>query len=322
MQSRVESWCKTDVAASHRSMRGAPRHARASRASSADLIRGHAMAFRSRRSSFQRVCALAGLVAAAGSCELQRPVTPRLADVTLLPGSTQAPPLTTPESPSSYPVLSQNPLDALDAFGWRTTDNEDGLLGIATAVGALLAAPDVLQFTYPIGFAGGTAPATEYFDFPHAKHFYASFAWKANANWQGHDSDVNKLAFVYLPSGAGDVLLQFYGPPGGPYDLRASLELVSADKRFFLVPNISNVPVQLGNWHQIEWQIEYNTTTSPANGIMRWWMDGTLIGQYTDILYPTIGMGEFQLSPTWGGVGDVKTQTDYFWYANAFLSGF
>jgi hypothetical protein len=280
------------------------------------------MIYRSLRSSVHCIGALAGLVLTTGSCELQRPLTPQLADVSLLRGSTQAPPPTAPESPSSYPVLSQNPLDALNAFGWRTTDNNNGLLGVATALGALLSAPNVLQFTYPVGFIGGAAPATEYYDFPLAKHFYANFSWKANANWQGHDSDVNKLAFVYLGSGGGDVLLQFYGPPGGPYDLRASLELIGADKRFFLVPNVNKDAVQLGDWHQIEWQIEYNTTTNPANGIMRWWMDGTLIGQYTDILYPTTGLEEFQLSPTWGGVGDVKTQTDYFWYANALLSGF
>jgi hypothetical protein len=219
-------------------------------------------------------------------------------------------------------VLSQNPLDALDAVGWKTTDNQNDLLGVATALGTLLGAPDVLQFTFPLGFGGGSAPATEYFDFPRATHFYASFQWKANADWQGHSSDVNKLAFVYLATGEGDVVLEFYGPPGGPYDLRAALELAGADKRFFLIPNVNNVPVRLGDWHHIEWQIQYNTTTSPANGVVRWWMDGTLIGQYTDVLFPATPLEEFQLSPTWGGVGDVKKQTDYFWYANAFLSGF
>lgn len=277
---------------------------------------------RPRRSSIWGVGALVGLLLTIGSCEIQRPIAPSLADVTLLSGSTQGPPPVLTDSPPSYPVLSRNPLAALNALGWRTTDDSDGLLGIATALGALLNAPGVMQFTYPVGFVGGAAPATEYFDFPPAKHFYASFAWKANADWQGHESDVNKLAFVYQSEGIGDTYICFYGAPGGPYELRVALEFVNADRRDFLVPNVSNVPVALGSWHQIEWQVEYNTATNPANGIVRWWMDGKLIGQYTDVLFPVMGVREFQLSPTWGGVGGVKTQTDYFWYANALLSGF
>jgi len=78
----------------------------------------------------------------------------------------------------------------------------------------------------------------------------------------------------------------------------------------------------LGQWHFIEWQMEYNTSTSPANGIVRWWMDGQLIGQYTDVLFPTAQMAEYQISPTWGGGPDVKTQTDYFWFMNAVIRGY
>jgi uncharacterized protein YjdB len=225
-------------------------------------------------------------------------------------------------APSSYPAISDQPFDLLNSLSWATSWNTAGNMAIAVDATAPQSPSNVLQFTYPAGMAGGSAPAMEYRDFPLAKHLYGGFWWKANANWQGHNSNVNKLAFVYLATGAGDVALEFYGPPGGPYDLRAALELINADTRFFLVPNVTNVPVTVGSWHKIEWQLEYNTTTSPANGIVRWWMDGTLIGQYTDILFPTTGMEEFQLSPTWGGVGDVKTQTDHFWYDHVYLAGY
>jgi hypothetical protein len=74
----------------------------------------------------------------------------------------------------------------------------------------------------------------------------------------------------------------------------------------------------LGSWHKIELYFRYNT---PANGIIRWWMDGTLIGDYTNISFPASGcFAEFQFSPTWGGVGDVKTETDYFWFDRAYVS--
>ncbi len=87
------------------------------------------------------------------------------------------------------------------------------------------------------------------------------------------------------------------------------------------MPNVAHIPFMMGGWHQIEWQIVYNTTTSPANGIVRWWVDGTLVGEYTDVNFPTAPMEEFQISPTWGGGPDVKTQNDFFWFDHAIVKG-
>src|SRR5437667_12494030 len=56
-------------------------------------------------------------------------------------------------------------------------------------------------------------------------------------------------------------------------------------------------------------------------GVVRWWMVGYLIGYYANVSFPTRGcFTEFQFSPTWGGVGDVKRQTDYFWFAHVYIS--
>jgi uncharacterized protein YjdB len=225
-------------------------------------------------------------------------------------------------APSSYPLISENPFNALDVLSWRTSWNDAGLLTVSVDPAAPVSPSNVLQFSYPIGFVGSKAPAMEYIDFPLVTHLYSGISWKANANWQTNSSNVNKIEFAYMDQGSGDVYLCFYGPQGGPYDLRAALEFTNGDTRDFLVPNVNNVPVVLGQYHQIEWQIEYNTTTNPANGTMRWWMDGKLIGQYTDIQFPNTKIIEYQISPTWGGMPDVKTQNDFFWYDHVIVKGF
>jgi len=47
---------------------------------------------------------------------------------------------------------------------------------------------------------------------------------------------------------------------------------------------------------------------------VRWWMDGVLVGNYTDAQFPgDAGFAEFQLSPTFGGTGPAKTENDYYW---------
>ena len=48
-----------------------------------------------------------------------------------------------------------------------------------------------------------------------------------------------------------------------------------------------------------------------GDGIIRWWMDGVLVGNYTNVKFPNDnGFVEYQISPTWGGnTGDIKTET-------------
>ena len=53
---------------------------------------------------------------------------------------------------------------------------------------------------------------------------------------------------------------------------------------------------------------------------MKWWLDGRLVGDYRDLRFPNVLLENFKISPTWGGVGGAKTQTDYFWYDHAFVA--
>ena len=63
------------------------------------------------------------------------------------------------------------------------------------------------------------------------------------------------------------------------------------------------------------------TATNPANGIVRWWMDGQLIGDHTDVLFPTETLQYLKIAPVWGGVGDTKTELDFYRYDQVHLSG-
>src|SRR5438552_18888935 len=48
----------------------------------------------------------------------------------------------------------------------------------------------------------------------------------------------------------------------------------------WLTPNVNDVPVALGAWHKIELYFKYN---APGTGVVRWWMDGTAIGDYSNV---------------------------------------
>ena len=208
-------------------------------------------------------------------------------------------------------------LDALTGRGWAI-NNANKLATIVADPAAPLTAQNIGQWRYPLGFPGGSAPATMYYRLPSLfTEGFVGVWWKPSNPWQGHSSNVNKIYFL-LGGVCGNLIPVMYGPTGGPYQLRVAPEWGSHWS--WLTPNANAIPIALGTWHKIELYFKYNTP-GEANGIVRWWMDGTLIGDYANVSFPPSGcFAEFQFSPTWGGVGDVKRETDYFWFAHAYIS--
>lgn len=179
--------------------------------------------------------------------------------------------------------------------------------------------PGVLEYLYPAGFAGGTAPATHYVGLGDAREVFIGIQWRASGNWHGHTSGVNKIHFLYL-AGGGDIAMVMYGRPGGPYELRV-LPQWSEHTRSWLTANVAQRPVLPGPWHRIEWHVKYESRSGAGDGIVRWWLDGTLSGSYTDVHFPPdAGFVEYQMSPTWGGVGDVKRHADFYRFDHTYIS--
>lgn len=222
-----------------------------------------------------------------------------------------------PNEPAGLTTITDQPWDALTTLGWNIVYNANGYVTIGADLLAPQSAPSVLQYMYPAGFAGGSAPATEYIGLPSAKRIYMGMWWKASNPWQGHSSGVNKIQFLF-PGSGGDIYMAMYGPPGGPYELSVLPQFPNLPSSWYR-PNVANVPVTLGQWHRIEWLIDYSASSS--NGGMQWWLDGQLIGSYTNVQFPSAGMIEYHLSPTWGGMGDTKSQTDYYWFDQVRISG-
>lgn len=222
-----------------------------------------------------------------------------------------------PNEPAGSSVISDVGWDLLAALGW-VTQFGTGALGID--LGAPLSPPSVLQVAYPAGFPGGGAPFTEWFHLGDGvRRLYVGLWWKASDPWQGHDSDVNKIQYVFFPD-ASDMPMIMFGSPGGPYQLRV-IPQFHGQVSDWLKPNVNSVPVTLGTWHRVEWLIVENTTTDPPNGIVRWWLDGLLVGDYTNVVFPAGPIVEYKIAPVWGGVGGTKSETDYFWFDHTHLSG-
>lgn len=233
---------------------------------------------------------------------------------------TAPPPGGWPNEPAGFTMVRDAAWNAVTPSGWLAAYNEDNLATVAADATAPHSASNVLQFRYPAGFAGGSAPATIYTSGGiTAKEYFIGMWWKPSNPWHGHSSSINKVFFFYTESWA-DLVMTMYGPNGGPYHLRVVTQGMPSSGTY-MTQNVNVIPVVLGQWHRIEVHAKYDSYYGARDGFIRWWVNGILVGSHTGLGFPNdAGFREFQLSPTWGGLGGTKAQQDYYWYDHVYLS--
>lgn len=230
--------------------------------------------------------------------------------LTVSNGSPTVPPSGWSHEPAGFVQVNNQPWDALSSAGWSHA-NRGAQSRIVADATAPLSASNVLEHVYPVGMAGGVEPAVDWYSLPAGfTEGFVGVWWKASNPWQGHSSHVNKIFFLF--GSQGHLIPIMYGPPGGPYELRVAPEYGNWS---WLTPNVTNVAVTLGTWHKIELYFKQVGSTVTV----RWWMDGTEIGNYTNVPFSG-SLQELQVAPTWGGVGGTKSQNDYFRYDHIYFS--
>lgn len=187
-------------------------------------------------------------------------------------------------------------------------------------------------------FPEGGAPDIVYFPVPQSenhRNVYFGYTWKPSVAWQGHSSAVNKLSFLWWGNGGaytGYVIPEMYGAHAGPFHIEmfifgannahipeCAYQNAEGNPCHFS-PDAPVMNITLGQWHRIEVLVRQSLTPGAQDGLLRWWMDGVLLGERTNINTVSDPMIQFEFSPTWGGVGDTKTQDDYFWFDHTRIS--
>lgn len=182
--------------------------------------------------------------------------------------------------------------------------------------------PSVLQMDYKTGFVGGSGPSNAWLNFPAMHEIYFGFSWRCSAGWQGHPSNVNKLCFLYTKNTADpakqlNLVPEMYGPVSGPFKLRTALwELGGTQVQAWAEPNVATATLVPGTWYRIG----VYCLIKPGNtGILRQYVNNTLVTQYTNVWYDPGGFITLSLNPTWGGDGGTKTRDDWFRYGHVHI---
>jgi len=195
----------------------------------------------------------------------------------------------------------------------RRTSSKDAT--ITTDASAPFSPSNVLQIVYTPDMLPDSEPSVHWIRLPWVQEVYTGWWIKLSPNWISNPAGGGKITFLFAENGAGQVYTNYYHPsddgtvPGPPYRIGANTEWAPYGQRVWL-PNVATTWIRPGEWHRMEFYYRWETTPGVSkDGIIRWWVDDKLNGDYTDVHYPPAsrtGFQEFQFAPTVQFVGPAE----------------
>lgn len=225
------------------------------------------------------------------------------------------------DSAAGLTLITDRSFNALGDDGWGY--NGSSHFSIVEDPSAIESPGSIGQARYPAGFNGGSGPITTWKSFGDAGYTeLRTTQWvKVSNNFYGHPSGVNKVLHFWV-DGGNRAYTSMQGTETGL--LRPQLRLQGVNEpseasRVNLGQNVSTgstFSFQRGEWHK--WEIYLRSNTDGAgNGVVKMWIDGELLAEYTDVNFVPAGRStsweHVYWAPTWGGTGSTVPETMYMW---------
>jgi hypothetical protein len=206
-----------------------------------------------------------------------------------------------PNEPTGFVQVNDQPWNLLTGNGWNylrrsASKNAD----IVTDSAAPLSPSNLLRMIFTTDMGSNHEPGVHWLGLSGIKEIYTGWWIKVSPNWQCSPAGCGKMTFLFAPSGANvyTTLLNPDASQGPPF--RVGLRPQWGGYDLNLLPNVATTLIGPGDWHRIEFYYKWETTPGVSgDGIIRWWVDGVLNGNHTNIRYPADnGFTEFQYAPT------------------------
>ncbi|MBX7114045.1 MAG: hypothetical protein K1X64_06870 [Myxococcaceae bacterium] len=229
--------------------------------------------------------------------------------------------------PAGATVLLDCPMDSMNCGGQMKNYSGNGG-GIVQMPDAPFSPGGVYYNHLPANTAYGDGTQLTYTK-PGAgiSEMYVGFYWKMNADFQG-GAFANKLFFVRTfenPAGGEPVNGVFVLSNGRdeqgnwvPFHLNFShntgggrldnSHVCDADMGLTCRPNVNDVPIERDRWYLIEAYVKSSTCMTCRDATVRWWVNGELVGDYTNLNYGSGVVNEFVFDHTWDGYENIQCQ--------------
>jgi hypothetical protein len=205
-----------------------------------------------------------------------------------------------PNKPAGFVTLNDQPWNQVVGNGWnylRRTASKDAT--IATDATAPLSPANALRMIFTTDMPANTEPGVHWMSLPGVREVYTGWWIKMSPNWSCSPAGCGKMTFLFA-SGGANVYTTILNPDSGlgpPFRVGMRPQWGGYDLNF--LPNVTTTWIQPGEWRRIEFYFKWETTPGVSgDGIFRWWVDGVLNGNYTNIRYPADSFIEFQYAPT------------------------
>ena len=202
--------------------------------------------------------------------------------------------------------------------------------GILDAYGSSIAATDGTAPVSPssciksrIEAGSNTGGMQLNYGFSTYSDMFVGLSWRTNATFEGRPQG-NKTFFMRGPGCNGVFLWGDSALTAGAQVLIWSFNTSGLDNSHITGSTDPGVPLRpqntaaatltRGNWYRIEAYIKKSTTNTSRDGIIRWWVNGTLVGNYTNTNYAGGGLNEWVWSETWDGTPNFTVTTAWEHY--------
>jgi hypothetical protein len=151
---------------------------------------------------------------------------------------------------------------------------------------------------------------------------FVGLTWRSNAAFEGRPQG-NKTFFMRGPGSNGFFLWGNESLVAGSHAMIWSFNTSGLDNSHItgstdpgvpLFPNITSGTLTRGNWYRLEAYVKKSTTNTSRDGTVRWWINGVLVGNYTNINYAGAGLNEWVWSETWDGAPNFTVTTAWEHY--------
>lgn len=226
---------------------------------------------------------------------------------------------TWPNEPSGSQLLSDWNWNSLTGGGWTDSGGDRRIIADPTAP---FSPSNILESRHLPNQMGG---ANSMFFFPTTlNELYVGFWWKPSNPFSGVSTNQQKFALIESAAGGHTYLLMSSSQQGGPYVFSMQLNYTTVSNAHLgngwgdspgtwnLFANQGNAGITLGTWHRIEVYWKKSTSPTSRDGILRWWMDGQLLGNYTAVNFPA----GFSFADLTCICNELRSSsiTDYHWY--------
>lgn len=156
--------------------------------------------------------------------------------------------------------------------------------------------PNVLRMVFSPTLETDRQPTVHWTGLPAVAELYATWWIKLSANWVPNPAGAGKMAFLWPPQGNGVLYSNIAGSR-----LPHHVNIVTTWPEYgykFWEPNVTTTAVSYDRWYRVEWYVKWDSSPGAGDGIIRWWVNGTLNGDYSAVRFPACCLLQFEFAPT------------------------